>query len=75
VLVLQILASLKVFDQIYQMTGGGPAGATRPILQYVYEVGFTGYRFGYSAAISYVFFAIIIIVSLIQFRFTRRSDS
>ena len=75
IVMLQVLASLKLFDQVYQMTGGGPGGATRSILQYVYEVGFTGYRFGYSAAISYVFFAIIILVSLIQFRFTRRSDS
>jgi multiple sugar transport system permease protein len=75
IVMLQVLASLKLFDQVYQMTGGGPGGATRSILQYVYEVGFTGYRFGYSAAISYVFFAIIIIVSLVQFRFTRRSDS
>ncbi|ACQ78282.1 binding-protein-dependent transport systems inner membrane component [Beutenbergia cavernae DSM 12333] len=63
--VLQILASLKVFDQIYQMTGGGPAGATRPILQYVYEVGFTGYRLGYASAISYIFFFLIIAVSIV----------
>ena len=75
IVMLQVLASLKLFDQVYQMTGGGPGGATRSILQYVYEVGFTGYRFGYSAAISYVFFAIVVIVSLIQFRFTRRSAS
>ena len=65
VLILQILASLKVFDQIYQMTDGGPAGATRPILQYVYEVGFTGYRLGYASAISYLFFFLIILVSIV----------
>ncbi|SED84760.1 carbohydrate ABC transporter permease [Ruania alba] len=64
VVVLQILASLKIFDQIYQMTGGGPAGATRPILQYVYEAGFTGYRLGYASAISYIFFFIIIAISV-----------
>jgi multiple sugar transport system permease protein len=70
ILMLQILASLKLFDQVYQMTGGGPGGATRSILEYIFETGFTGYRFGYSAAISYIFFAIIIIVSIIQFRVT-----
>ena len=64
VLVLQMLASLKVFDQIYQMTAGGPGGDTRPILLYVYEVGFTGYRLGYASAISYIFFFLIIIVSI-----------
>jgi multiple sugar transport system permease protein len=75
IVMLQVLASLKLFDQVYQMTGGGPGGATRSILQYVYEVGFTGYRFGYSAAISYVFFALIIVVSVIQFRITQRRSA
>lgn len=64
VLVLQLLASLKVFDQIYQMTGGGPGGSTRPVLLYIYEVGFTGYRLGYASAISYIFFFLIIIISI-----------
>ncbi|GAA2441420.1 sugar ABC transporter permease [Streptomyces macrosporus] len=73
VVVLQLLASLKVFDQIYIMTGGGPDESTRPILQYVYDAGFTGYRIGYASAVSYVFFALIVIVSLIHLRMTRRS--
>ncbi|MEE1930784.1 sugar ABC transporter permease [Streptomyces sp. TRM 70351] len=72
VLVLQVLASLKIFDQVYIMTGGGPDDSTRPILQYVYDVGFTGYRIGYASAVSYVFFALIVIVSLVQLRLTRR---
>jgi len=63
VLVLQLLNSLKVFDQIYQMTGGGPGGSTRPIMLYIYEVGFTGYRLGYASAISYIYFFLIIVVS------------
>ncbi|MFP8963113.1 carbohydrate ABC transporter permease [Streptomyces nanhaiensis] len=73
VVVLQLLASLKIFDQVYIMTGGGPDESTRPILQYVYEAGFTGYRIGYASAVSYVFFALIVIVSLIHLRMTRRS--
>ncbi len=73
VVVLQILASLKVFDQIYIMTGGGPDESTRPILQYVYETGFTGYRIGYASAVSYIFFALIVIVSLVQLRLSRRN--
>lgn len=72
VLVLQVLASLKVFDQIYIMTGGGPDESTRPILQYVYDAGFTGYRIGYASAVSYLFFALILIVSLVQLRLSRR---
>ncbi len=73
VLVLQLLASLKIFDQVYIMTGGGPDESTRPILQYVYQSGFTGYRIGYASAISYIFFALIVVVSLIHLRLTRKS--
>ncbi|GAA2335198.1 sugar ABC transporter permease [Streptomyces cuspidosporus] len=74
VVILQILASLKIFDQVYIMTGGGPDDATRPILQYVYQSGFTGYRIGYASAVSYLFFALIVIVSLVHLRLTRRAS-
>jgi multiple sugar transport system permease protein len=70
--ILQVLASLKVFDQIYIMTQGGPGGATRPVVQYVFEVGFTGYRFGYASAIAYIFFAIVVIISIGQMRLVTR---
>lgn len=73
--ILQILASLKVFDQIYQMTGGGPGGATRSTVEYIFETGFTGYRLGYSSAISYVFFALIVLVTIAQFAFSSRNGA
>lgn len=66
ILILQILASLKLFDQAYQMLGGVASDTTRSIVQYIYEAGFVSYRFGYSAAISYVFFALIIVVGVAQ---------
>ncbi|MER6164556.1 carbohydrate ABC transporter permease [Streptomyces violaceorubidus] len=74
VAMLQVLASLKVFDQIYILTKGGPNGSTRPVLEYVYDVGFTGYRLGYASAVSYLFFALIVLVSLVQLRLFRRED-
>ncbi|MFD7972664.1 carbohydrate ABC transporter permease [Streptomyces clavifer] len=72
VVVLQVLASLKIFDQVYIMTGGGPDDSTRPLLQYVYQQGFTGYRIGYASAVSYIFFALILTVSLVQPLLSRR---
>jgi multiple sugar transport system permease protein len=72
IVILQILASLKVFDQIYIMTNGGPGGATRPIVQYIYETGFTAYRLGYASAVAYVFFALIVIASMLQMLVTSR---
>lgn len=71
IFVLQILASLKLFDQAYQMLGGSTDTA-RPIVQYIFEAGFVGYRFGYASAISYVFFALIVVVGVIQISITRR---
>lgn len=75
IVLLQILASLKIFDQVYQMTAGGPGGATRPVVEYIFETGFTGYRLGYSAAISYIFFGLIVVVSIAQFVITRRRSA
>lgn len=75
IVMLQILASLKIFDQVYQMTAGGPGGATRPIVQYIFETGFTGYRLGYSSAISYIFFGLIVVLSVGQFFVIRRRSA
>ena len=74
ILLLQILASLKVFDQIFLLTAGGPDGATRSVLQYIYDVGFVGYRLGYASAISYLFFALIVVLSLAQVAIMRRQQ-
>ncbi|WP_327639670.1 sugar ABC transporter permease [Kribbella sp. NBC_00482] len=76
IVVLQLVASLKIFDQIYLMTIGGPNHATRPIIMYIYETGFTSYRIGYASAISYLFFAIIVIVAVAQFKlFSGRGEA
>ncbi|MZD05387.1 ABC transporter permease subunit [Streptomyces sp. SID5785] len=72
--VLQVLASLKVFDQVYLMTKGGPNNSTRPVVEYVYDVGFTGYRLGYASAISYIFFALVLLASAAQFLALRRRE-
>ncbi|GHH94583.1 carbohydrate ABC transporter permease [Streptomyces capillispiralis] len=72
--VLQILASLKVFDQVYLLTKGGPNGSTRPVVEYLYDMGFTGYRLGYASAISYIFFALIVLASAVQFVALRRRE-
>jgi multiple sugar transport system permease protein len=74
VLVLQIIASLKIFDQIFLMTAGGPNYATRPLLEYVYDIGFTDFRTGYAAAASMLYFLVILAVSLVWFLVRRRQQ-
>jgi multiple sugar transport system permease protein len=63
VLILQILASLKVFDQIFLLLQGGPDKATRPAIEYIYDTGFTSYRGGYGAAATMVYFLTLVLVS------------
>ena len=69
VLALQIISSLNVFDQIYLMNtfGGLNLDTTRPVIMYVYEQGFTSYRVGFASAVSYAFFLVVVIVSVLQF--------
>jgi multiple sugar transport system permease protein len=74
VVVLQIIASMKVFDQMYIMTQGGPNFATRSVLQYVFDVGFTDFRTGYAAAASTLFFVVVLVVSTAWLVMTRRQE-
>jgi multiple sugar transport system permease protein len=77
VVLLQLVASLKLFDQAYLMTAGsgGPNYAARPIIGYVFESGFTGLRIGYASAVSYLFFAVVVAVSVLQFRLFSRKEA
>lgn len=65
VLLLQVLASLKVFDQIYLLLQGGPDRATRPAIEYIYDTGFTSYRGGYAAAATMVYFVVLVLVAAV----------
>jgi multiple sugar transport system permease protein len=65
-LILQIIASLKVFGQTYILTSGGPFNTTRVTLHYMYETAFIQSDAGYAAAIAMAFVAIVILLSLLQ---------
>lgn len=73
IILLQILASYKVFAQILLITGGGPGGSTRPLIQYIYELGFTQNNLGYAATMSYALFFILLILSILQLK-NQRSE-
>ncbi|THV31478.1 carbohydrate ABC transporter permease [Glycomyces paridis] len=75
VITLQLIASLRIFDQMYIMTGGGPNRETEVAIHYIYIAGFEGFRIGYASALSYVLFVLILVVSVFQFRlFSRKED-
>jgi multiple sugar transport system permease protein len=75
VLVLQVLSSLKVFDQIYILLAGGPNYSTRPVIQYIFDTGFSAYRGGYAAAATMVYFVLLVVVSVGWFLVRRRNNS
>lgn len=62
-----IISSFKVFDFIFQLTQGGPGNSTTVLVYRIYHEGIINMRFGYASAIAYVLFAIILIITIIQF--------
>ena len=73
VLVMSLIGSFQVFDLVYVMTGGGPLHATDVVIFYLYQFAFQRFQLGYAAAVSYVLFGVIFILTLAQLRiFGRR---
>ncbi|WP_456278940.1 carbohydrate ABC transporter permease [Bacillus sp. AK128] len=62
-IVLAIVGSLKYFDLIYVMTGGGPDGASEVIASYMYDKAFVTYDFGYGSAIGFFLLLICLVVT------------
>lgn len=74
VIIMQVIASFQVFGQVFVMTGGGPYGSTRTVVQYLYEQGFRYFRMGYASAIAYVLFFIMFILTIIQWKTMGRRE-
>ena len=74
VVLLQMIACFKVYAQIDLITGGGPAKATRPLIQYIFETAFEKNNMGYAASMSFVLFAILLVLSLIQQKLQSRGE-
>ncbi|HKJ26451.1 MAG TPA: sugar ABC transporter permease [Anaerolineales bacterium] len=67
--ILGIIDSFLIFDQIMVLTRGGPLNATEVIGWYMYNNAFTFLKMGYGSAISVVIFIIIAVLTLLQWRF------
>ena len=66
VIVLATIASFKVFDAIFVMTYGGPAGATIVVTWLIFQEAFLSLKFGYATAITYGLFVIVLLITLIE---------
>jgi multiple sugar transport system permease protein len=72
VLVISLINNLQVFDQVWVMTRGGPAGATSVVVEQIVTNAFRYGEFGYAAAMSWLFFVVLLGITIIQFRLQRR---
>ena len=64
--------ALQVFDAVYILTQGGPGDASRSIVVYIYESAFQKFNLGYASATSIILFLAIGLLTLIQFRASKK---
>lgn len=64
--------ALQLFDEVYQTTKGGPLRATTVIVYYLWDRAFVQFDAGYAAAMAYVLFLAIVVITAVQFRVARR---
>jgi ABC-type sugar transport system permease subunit len=71
---LSVIGTFNMFTEPFILTDGGPIRATETPVMQIFANTFEAIRFGYAAALSWVFLVIIIAITLIQFRFTTRGE-
>lgn len=75
VTLLKIIFSIKVFDQVVTLTGGGPGDSTETINFYVYKTGFQFFDMGYASAISYFVVIILFIFALFYVKILMKEET
>jgi alpha-1,4-digalacturonate transport system permease protein len=77
VLVLAMIRSVQIFDEVYVLTGGGPGSATTFIVQFIYQTGFAEqiHLYGLAAAASLILAVGLMLLTFAQLRLTRASEA
>jgi multiple sugar transport system permease protein len=65
------IGAMQVFSIPYIMTKGGPEDASRMVVMWVQETGFKQFRMGYASSLAYIFFVVILILTLVELRYLR----
>lgn len=74
VVMLQTAAQLQIFGQAQLLTGGGPSGASRTLVLYIFEAAFGRWELGYAVAMAELLFLMILAVTLIQYWSAARAE-
>ena len=75
ILMMLIVATFKSYDIMYITTQGGPGEATKVLAYHIYNPAFVSSQFGYASAIAMILLAMIVVITLIQFKFEKRFTS
>ena len=67
VIMLQTAGQLQLFGQAQLLTSGGPGGASRPIVLFIYETAFGQWQLGYATAAAEVLFVLVLVVTGLQY--------
>jgi multiple sugar transport system permease protein len=70
--VITFIGAFQIFDPIQIITGGGPNDSTITAVMYLYQTGFQAFQIGYASTIALVIFAVIMLVTLLQFWGSRK---
>lgn len=70
--ILSIIGGFQVFEYSYIMTSGGPLYSTLTIVLLIYQRAFMTFEMGYASALAYILFAMILALTIIQFKLQRR---
>jgi raffinose/stachyose/melibiose transport system permease protein len=73
-IVLSIVGSLKYFDLVYVMTGGGPGSSSELMATYMYSTAFESYQMGYASAIASGMFILISVIAIVTMRLLNRGE-
>ncbi|MCC7449883.1 MAG: sugar ABC transporter permease [Anaerolineae bacterium] len=71
-IVIDLINAFQIFAQPFILTEGGPGDATRTVVMYIYEQGFRFFNMGYASTIALSLFVVILILTVLQFRLSRR---
>ncbi|WP_238579124.1 carbohydrate ABC transporter permease [Neobacillus niacini] len=69
---ISLMGAIRVFDEVFVLTSGGPGNATLTSSVYIYQQGFQQFDFGYSSALGLIVSAIIMVISIVIFAFNKK---
>jgi len=73
VAVISAIAATKVFEEVFLMTQGGPAGSTRTLVYYVYDQAFRELDISYACTVGLALFLLVMVLTLLRFSVTQGS--